>query len=90
MTQPPNHALTEDCIIFQMVMMAATGQLPSALNGHAAMANGKHVILDNESLRSSYNESVIHSPDANEYFGKWDSRSPSPNAMEQAPMPHKQ
>lgn len=31
------------------------------------------------SPRSSYNESPIpQSPDANEYFGKWDSRSPSP------------
>lgn len=34
---------------------------------------------DNVSLRSSYNEeSVVKSPDANDYFGKWDSRTPSP------------
>ena len=71
-----------------MVIMAATGQLG---NGHmnGGMGGGKHVVLDNESLRSSYNESVMHSPDANEYFGKWDSRSPSPT-MEQGPLPHKQ
>jgi hypothetical protein len=31
-----------------------------------------------ESPRSSYNESPVQSPDANEYFGQWDSRSPSP------------
>ena len=33
-----------------------------------------------ESPRSSYNESIVQSPDANEYFGQWDSRSPSPKS----------
>eukprot|EP00094_Tigriopus_californicus_P003244 TCALIF_03120-PB protein Name:"Similar to cac Voltage-dependent calcium channel type A subunit alpha-1 (Drosophila melanogaster)" AED:0.11 eAED:0.11 QI:85/0.68/0.56/1/0.86/0.86/30/131/2029 len=49
----------------------------------------KPVIMDNDSLRSSYNDSPIHSPDANEYFGKWDSRTPSPRTpiMDGMPMP---
>jgi len=38
-----------------------------------------------ESPRSSYNESPVQSPDANEYFGQWDSRSPSPKSP-QPPM----
>ena len=32
------------------------------------------------SLPESYHEgSMVKSPDANEYFGKWDSRTPSPD-----------
>jgi len=34
--------------------------------------------MDNGSARSSYNETPVRSPDANEYFGRWDSRTPSP------------
>ena len=39
------------------------------------------VSYDNESLPESYREGSIiqKSPDANEYFGKWDSRTPSPD-----------
>ena len=39
---------------------------------------------DNTSLPESYHEgggSIIKSPDANEYFGKWDSRTPSPDGQ---------
>jgi hypothetical protein len=35
--------------------------------------------VDNGSIRSSYNESA-RSPDANAYFGQWDSRTPSPKS----------
>ncbi len=37
-----------------------------------------HMMVDNLSARSSYNETPVQSPDANEYFGRWDSRTPSP------------
>ena len=42
------------------------------------LSHPKHP-MDTGSMRSSYNESPPpQSPDAQEYFGKWDSRSPSP------------
>ncbi len=45
---------------------------------------GRRVALPDENLsaRSSYNETPLQSPDANEYFGRWDSRTPSPAANE--------
>ncbi|XP_040581847.1 voltage-dependent calcium channel type A subunit alpha-1 isoform X6 [Lepeophtheirus salmonis] len=47
------------------------------------------IMVDNESAHSSYNESV-QSPDANEYFGRWDSRSPSVKSPAENPRhyPH--
>ncbi|CAB4060329.1 CACNA1B [Lepeophtheirus salmonis] len=59
------------------------------LQSRNQMVDVQTIMVDNESAHSSYNESV-QSPDANEYFGRWDSRSPSVKSPAENPRhyPH--
>ena len=72
-------AFTTLAFIFFSIQM--TGGMMRT-KGHALLDDHPHQQLQLGSPRSSYNESPIpQSPDPNEYFAKWDSRTPSPVGM---------